>query len=158
MKSNHLFFLSVMYAGFLGIMSCSGGFSAKETITLESLLNEMVSVEELARFPDPYYICLQESSYDRSSVSPTLPGWFANNDGFGIIGIDSIEGRSEKIMFDETGPGVITRIWITTLDKRGVWRFYFDGSKTPGLVIPAYDLMQLEIPGAGLGFIQPHTS
>jgi len=36
-------------------------------------------------------------------------------------------------MFDEAGPGVITRIWITTLDKRGTWRFYFDGDDTPGV-------------------------
>ncbi|WP_029904881.1 glycoside hydrolase family 172 protein [Prevotella sp. 10(H)] len=132
--------------------------SQKDIIKLESLLDEMVSVEELSRFPDPYYTCHQESSYDRRSVSPGNPGWFANDDGFGIIRTDSVEGRIEKVMFDETGPGVITRIWITTIDKRGTWRFYFDGSSIPGWTIPAYDLMKINIPGLGLGMLQPHTS
>jgi hypothetical protein len=132
--------------------------SSKKIITLESLLDEMVSVEKQACFPDPYYVCLQESSYDRKSVSPDMPGWFANNDGFGVISVDTTGKGIEKVMFDEKGPGVITRIWITTIDKRGTWRFYFDGSKTPGLIIPAYDLMQLNIPALGYGLIQPHTS
>ena len=127
-------------------------------ITLESLLEEMVSIEESARFPDPYYICLQESSYDRRSVSPDGSDWFANNDGFGILRTDTVNGRIEKVMFDQTGPGVITRIWITTLDKRGTWRFYFDGSSEPGRIIPAYDLMQINIPALGPGLLQPHTS
>ncbi|MDR1920044.1 MAG: DUF2961 domain-containing protein [Tannerellaceae bacterium] len=145
-------------AGILSAFTCCNGNAPEERITMECLLDEMVSVEELSRFPDPYYLCLQESSYDRASVSPDLPAWFANNDGFGIIRLDSINGRKEKIMFDETGPGVITRIWITTLDKRGTWRFYFDGSETPGWTIPAYDLMKMNVAGAGLGLIQPHTS
>lgn len=132
--------------------------SKKNMITLESLLDEMVSVEEQARFPDPYYICLQESSYDRTSISKNQPGWFANNDGFGIIRIDTVKNRIEKVMFDETGPGIITRIWITTIDKRGTWRFYFDGASEPELIIPGYDLMKLNIPGASYGLIQPHTS
>ena len=131
---------------------------AKNVITLETLLDEMVSVEAQARFPEPYYISRQESSYDRASVSPDRPGWFANNDGFGVMRVDTIEGRIEKVMLDETGPGAITRIWITTIDKRGTWRFYFDGSDVPGLVVPAYDLMRLPIAGLGKGLVQPHTS
>jgi len=111
-----------------------------EVISLESLLDEMVSVEESARFPQPSYKCFQESSYDRRSVSPDSTNWFANADGFGVVRIDTIEGRTEKVMFDQTGPGVITRIWITTIDKRGIWRFYFDGSENANWVIPAYDL------------------
>ena len=150
--------LSVCALVFLFILAGCTGSSDKNTITLESLLDEMVSVEEQARFPDPYYICLQESSYDRSSVTKDQPGWFANNDGFGIMRTDTVNGRIEKVMFNETGPGVITRIWITTIDKRGTWRFYFDGAEDAELVIPGYDLMRLNIPGAGRGFIQPHTS
>lgn len=141
----------------LGLLfnSCDKG---EKVITLESLLEEMVSVEELSRFPDPYYTCHQESSYDRRSVSPDDPTWFANDDGFGIMRADTIGDRIEKVMFDETGPGVITRIWITTINKSGTWRFYFDGSSEPGWTIPAYDLMQINVPGIGRGLLQPHTS
>ena len=39
-------------------------------VTLDSLLDEMISVEESARYPLVPYRCLQVSSYDRSSVSP----------------------------------------------------------------------------------------
>ena len=127
-------------------------------ITLESLLDEMVSTEECAKLPEPCYTSHQESSYDRRSISPDRPGWFANNDGFGIIRVDTVNGRYEKVMFDEKGPGVITRIWITTIDKRGTWRFYFDGSTDARLIIPAYDLMQINIPVLGRGLLQPHTS
>ena len=156
MKSIKHIFTSVAIIGFL--VSCIGCEKQQKVITLESLLEEMVSVEELARFPYPYYTSHQESSYDRRSVSPDDPNWFANNDGFGIIRTDSTAGRIEKVMFDETGAGVITRIWITTIDKRGTWRFYFDGSPEPGWIIPAYDLMKINVPGIGLGLLQPHTS
>ena len=127
-------------------------------VTLDNLLDEMLSVEQQARIPYPSYKSGQVSSYDRRSVSPENDGWFANNDGFGIERTDTIDGRIEKVMFDEAGPGVITRIWITTLDKRGTWRFYFDGDDTPGLVIPAYDLMKLEIPEIKNGLVMAHTS
>ncbi|GAB6118972.1 glycoside hydrolase family 172 protein [Dysgonomonas termitidis] len=130
----------------------------EKVVTMETLLEEMVSVEELSRFPAPCYTCHQESSYDRRSVSPGDPAWFANDDGFGIVRVDTTGGRIEKVMFDQTGPGVITRIWITTLDKRGTWRFYFDGSAEPGWIIPAYDLMRINIPSLGPGLLQPHTS
>ena len=48
-------------------------------VTLETLLDEMVSVEEQALYPVPSYTCRQESSYDRASVSPDSAGWFANS-------------------------------------------------------------------------------
>lgn len=127
-------------------------------VTFEKLLDEMISAEQQARMPEPAYRSGQVSSYDRRSVSPDKPGWFANNDGFGIERTDTIDGRIEKVMFDEAGPGAVTRIWITTLDKRGTWRFYFDGSETPGLIIPAYDLMQLDMLEIKKGIVMAHTS
>lgn len=152
MKKYLLFYL----LGFVVLASCNN--TNKETITLEMLLEEMISVEEAARYPHPYYTSHQESSYDRRSISPDSANWFANADGFGIIRNDTIGNRIEKVMFDELGPGVITRIWITTIDKRGTWRFYFDGSDTPDWVIPAYDLMRIGINSLGKGLLQAHTS
>lgn len=60
-------------------------------VTLDSLLDEMISVEESARYPLVPYRCLQVSSYDRSSVSPDSSGWFANNDGYGIVRMDTYD-------------------------------------------------------------------
>jgi hypothetical protein len=129
----------------------------RQTITLETLLDEMVSYEESARFPLVPYLCQQESSYDRRSIHPDSAGWFANNDGFGIIRTDTINGRTENVLFDREGPGVITRIWLTTLNKQGIMRFYFDNSSEAQWTIPAYDLMQTGL-SLGKGLLQPHTS
>lgn len=130
----------------------------KPDVSLESLLDEMISWEEAARYPAIPYRCLQVSSYDRLSISPNSVHWFANDDGSGIERIETIEGRTEKVFFDDKGPGVITRIWITTTDRRGTWRFYFDGSSRANWEIPAYDMMQMNTPQLGRGFLQPHTS
>lgn len=62
-------------------------------VTFEKLLDEMISAEQQARMPEPAYRSGQVSSYDRRSVSPDKPGWFANNDGFGIERTDTIDGR-----------------------------------------------------------------
>lgn len=151
-----LFFLTIAIALIINVFSCKG---QKDVITLEVLLDEMISVEKLSRFPMPYYTSHQVSSYDRRSVSPNDPSWFANEgDGYGLVRVDTVNGRIEKVMFDEQSPGVITRIWVTTKDKRGTWRFYFDGSSNPGLIIPSYDLMKINIPGIGSGLLQSHTN
>ena len=114
-------------------------------ISVGTLLDEMVSRDAMTRFPSIPYTQKQVSSYDRRTVSPDLPGWFANDDGAGIERLDTIAGRVEKVMFDEMGPGVITRIWMTTKDKNGVIRIYIDGGEKPDIVIPAYDMKRFPV-------------
>lgn len=139
------------------LFSCTSNKPAK--VTLDSLLDEMISYEEATKFPDIPYVSIQSSSYDRASKVPGGEGWFANNDGFGSERTDTVDGRIEKVMMDVTCPGVITRIWITAIDKKGAIRFYFDGASSPQLVIPAYDLMKLNFAGDITGgFLLPHTS
>ncbi len=145
----------LIITGLLSYTACS---KKQEVITLEYLLDEMVSVKNVTHFPDPSFTTHQVSSFDRKSVSPDDPSWFANNDGYGVVRVDTVDGRIEKVMFDEKGPGVITRIWITTKDKRGTWRFYFDDAENPGLIIPSYDLMEIPVAGLGRGLLHPHTS
>ncbi len=128
-----------------------------EQVSLSGLLDEMVSYDESARFPAVFFKTGMESSYDRRSVSPDDSQWFANNDGFGYIRLDSIEGRAEKVLFDRAGPGVITRFWQTTTEKTGILRFYFDDSTEPMLVADAFDLSRLELP-IGDVLLQKHTS
>ena len=128
-------------------------------ITLDTLLDEMISYEDVTQFPDPYYTCLQASSYDRLSISPDSANWGANDDGYQgghFIRIDTINGRIEKVMLDHQAPGVITRIWITSLDKKAKVKFYFNGANEPQFVIPAYDLTQIGIAGVGEGIVFPH--
>lgn len=127
--------------------SCSKGSNSKPDIkiNMETLLDELVSYDMVARFPDIVYTQKQVSSYDRRSVSPDSEGWFANGDGAGYERLDTINGRLEKVMFDEVGPGVVTRIWLTTKEKYGTMRFYFDGQETPLILIPAYDMKRFPV-------------
>lgn len=129
----------------------------QQEITLESLLKEMTDREAMTRFPESGYIQKQVSSYDRRSVAPDKEGWFANVDGGGYERLDTIQGRLEKVMFEEKGPGVITRIWMTTKDKYGMMRIYLDGAEEPQIVIPAYDMKRfpLDVP-EGLSLTHTH--
>lgn len=129
-------FLSI----YLSLLCVTVHLSAHDTITLSSLLKEMVSFEKAVEYPEPYYTCKMASSYDRRTQSPDKDWWYANEDGTGYNRLDTIQGRIEKVMFEETGPGVITRIWITTPIKNGILRFYFDDEEKPRIIIPAYDM------------------
>jgi uncharacterized repeat protein (TIGR02543 family) len=124
-------------------------------VSISSLLDEMLSFEAAALYPA--YTCRQQSSYDRRSVSPGNADWFANDDGGGYIRTETNAGRTEKVLFEDNGPGVITRIWMTTQNRNGVLRFYFDSSATAGWTIPAYDMLQAGL-GLGAGLCQPHIN
>ncbi|MBL9127066.1 MAG: DUF2961 domain-containing protein, partial [Verrucomicrobiales bacterium] len=106
-------------------------------IGIESLLAEMTSPEDLARFPDPPYASLQASSYNRESVHRDRPGWFADSDGIGFLRTETIEGRTEWVLLDHDGPGCLTRIWTPYFyydlaDHVGPnVRIYLDGSTQP---------------------------
>lgn len=128
------------------------------TVSLGSLLREMGSMDETTRWPEPAYVCRQTSSYDRRAVTPGTPEWFSNNDGFGFIRRDTLQGRPVKILFDAEGPGAITRIWLTTTNPAGTLRFYIDDLEEAAWIVPTYDLMQFGIPELGRGLLQPHTS
>ena len=61
--------------------------SIPDSVTLESLLNEMINRDLLPRLPRPAYLCLQFSCYNRRSVTPADPdGWFAGG-GFGLFSL-----------------------------------------------------------------------
>ncbi len=109
----------------------------QECITLDSLLDEMIDRDRLARFPEIEYESLQASSYDRSSVVPDQPGWFSNGDCCGYIRTEQIGGQTEYVIMEHDGPGCITRMWTPffyhSLSNHGGpnIRFYLDGASTP---------------------------
>ncbi len=108
-----------------------------ETIDLTSLLHEMVDRDQITRFPENGYKCLQASSYNRESVSPDKPGWFADSDGIGYIRIEENNGQKEWVIMEDNGPGVITKIWAVCFyyglnDTTGAnIKFYLDGNPEP---------------------------
>ncbi len=159
MRNNcHRFFLFVVLALFFSSGNATSRRSQKSgsppyPISLSSLLDEMMDRRAVTEFPAPFYQTAQTTSYDRRTVAPDLPGWYGNDDGRGFIRTEVNNGRQERVFFDEKGPGVVTRLWITTSDKQGTLRFYFDGEQEASIVIPAFDLNMFPLPiGAGLMF------
>ena len=145
--------------GLIFVLSgCSGNAVQEQpSITLSGLMDEMVRIELDPCFPEPYYSAKQLTSYDRRSVIPNTPSWHANDDWGGFIRYEANNGRVEKVLFDEQGPGVITRIITTGGDKDANLRIYFDGEKEACITIPSYDIAKLpiDIP-AGMIYMHEH--
>ena len=130
---------------------------AAASVSLDSLLTEMVDVEAIARWPEPEFRCKQASSYDRQKVAPDKPGWFANNDNTQYIRTEETDGRKENVMMVADGPGAIVRFWLTAGgDKQGVIRIYLDGDKSPAVTFTDFDLLKGDLQvGAPLAQAHP---
>jgi len=123
------------------LFSCS----QPDAVSIESLLNEMVDREAIAKYPDKNFRLKQESSYNRASVSPEdSKGWFTNHDynssdkDHNFLRIDTINGEREWVMMDHDGAGAIVRTWMpfaksNTPNTTNIIRIYLDGSETPTL-------------------------
>jgi hypothetical protein len=81
----------------------------KDVVGLSTLLEEMTTVEEVAMYPAIPYRSL------------------------------SVSGRAEGVLFDQKGPGVITRLRLSGSDQ-GVLRFYFDGASVAEITLQAGNL------------------
>ncbi|WP_152032605.1 glycoside hydrolase family 172 protein [Ereboglobus luteus] len=137
MKPKTLLLATLLFAIFAGAANAG-------TITIKSLLDEMTDRDERARFPDPAFTCAQFSSYDRASVAPDKPGWFANSDRSMFLRVERNNGRREFVMLDAKGPGAIVRFWMTFAGKdcgRGTMRIYIDGAGTPAVEGTAFDIL-----------------
>lgn len=116
-------FAAVAVAFVCGSFVSSCVKETEKQVSLPGLLDEMLSAEESARYPAIPY---------RS---------FA------------LSGQAGETLFDKRGPGVITRIRLASEDKRGVLRFYFDGSASAELTLRAYSFSQLDVPEAVGGLL-----
>ena len=145
---------TILIAVLVGVLLAA--VCARAEVTLESLLQEMTNYAAVARWPKPEFTCKQASSYDRATVAPDKPGWFANSDQNQFIRTETIQGRAEKVMLDAAGPGCIVRFWLTTdRNKKGILRIYLDGAVEPALAFPAYDLLSGDLK-IGPPLVQPH--
>jgi hypothetical protein len=128
---------------FLAGVWIAGGACAGGPVTTLSLLREMTDREAVARFPDPAYTSRQFGSYDRGTVAPDQPGWFANDDRSKFLRVETNGVRRECVMLDATGPGAIVRFWVTVAgtDGTGILRIYLDGSGTPEIEGKVLDVL-----------------
>lgn len=120
----------------------------QESITIASLLEEMIDRDRITQFPEMAYECKQASSYNRESRSPDLPGWFADSDGIGFIRTEENNGKKEWVLMEDEGPGVITKIWAVCFyyglqDTIGAnINFYLDGETTPTISTNFFQLVK----------------
>lgn len=121
--------------------------AAPKPITLETLLEEMVDRDTIARLPDPAYTCKQASSYDRHSTEPGSPTWWANMDRSYFVRVEENGGRTEHVLMDVEGPGAVVRFWATWHGpgggefSNGTMRIYLDGQPEPAVAGPLADLI-----------------
>ncbi len=107
---------------------------AAQELTLASFAEEVGSVRAVALKPTNTFTARQFSSYDRRSVSRANggdDGWFANGDQGQFLRSEVRDGKTEWVMADVDGPGVVTRIW--SADPKGVMRVYIDGADAPAI-------------------------
>lgn len=135
----HLLFLMVVF--FAGISNSIG-----QTISTESLLEEMVNRENITRSPEPAYVVGQFSSYDRNSTEVNGSTWFANWDRSQWIRIENNQGRREFVMMDIDGPGAIVRFWLTVASYggNGILRIYIDNNESPVVEGDVFEILSGE--------------
>ena len=117
----------------------SGTITSAQTpqVTFKSLLQEMGDRSAETYFPLPEYKSLQASSYNRESISPDKPGWFADSDGVAWIREETNGGKKEYVIMEHDGPGCITRMWTPFFyynfdNRKGPnVKIYLDGAKKP---------------------------
>ncbi len=106
-------------------------------VTFESLLKEMGDRTNITQWPDNEFRSLQASSYNRVSVAPDKPGWFADGDGISWIREEINNGKKEYVIMENDGPGCITRMWTPFFyynfnNRIGPnVRIYLDGNDEP---------------------------
>ncbi len=125
--TKHILRLMVIIA-FFGLCNYA---SAETEVNIQSLLDEMINRENVARWPQPSYTCKQVSSYDRGAKAPGKPSWFANGDASSFIRTEKHGNRKEYVICDIKGPGAIVRFWMTKTKHTGTIRVYLDGADAP---------------------------
>jgi hypothetical protein len=128
---------------FIAILAALASSSLAQ-VTVHSLLQETTDLTRLTRRPSPAYTMAQASSYDRKSVKPGNPDWFANDDHGQYVRSYSRYGRTEYVLADLKGPGAVMRFWSANPD--GIVHFYFDGEEVPRLEAPLQWLLDGDVP------------
>lgn len=136
-----------------GLIAMVWASSACAQYNLGSLVDEMVNRDRLAVHPDGRYTQHQASSYDRNPTPLGAPSSYANADTANFIRTTVINGRTEHVMMEDTGPGALTRWWMTGAGNTdGQVNVYIDGSTTPAWSGRFHDLSNATPFGSALAF------
>ncbi len=128
--------------------------SAESVINLGVLLDETTNLERLATAESMDYITRQFSSYDRKSTDPavlTEENWFANADRGHCLRKEWVGWRSEYVLMEADGPGVIVRFWSANPNDGGTVKIYLDHQESPVIEMP----LETFLGGTAEPFIAP---
>lgn len=129
----------------IGLGSVRAQAPGRTTVSIESLLREMIDRDSVTRFPATDFRLKQHSSYNRASTTPDdVEGWFNNKDNsttekdHNFIRVEEKDGRKEWVLMDHEGPGAIVRTWMPWRGQRKPGtdieiRIYLDGEDEPVL-------------------------
>lgn len=116
--------------------------SCIRSVNIESLLEEMSDRENLTYLPEQQYKLKQASSYNRETVAPDEPGWYANGDMSHFVRVENNNKRREFVLFDQEGPGAIVRWWMTFWRaENGILRIYLDNDTAPEIEGAPFDVI-----------------
>ena len=152
MKSKILHGFALLALFVPALKSAEANAAVSPTISLQSLLNEMVDRDAGAKWPAPAFVCKEASSHDRTKTDPSnAETWHSNHDWGQFIRTEVNEGRQEWVIMEDTGAGAITRFWTPLKGdlNDAVIRFYLDGSSTPACSAKFNELFR------GCGFVPP---
>lgn len=114
----------------VGLLLC-GNAARADQVSIESLLNELIDLESMTRFPEPSYRLVQSSSRepDKDSLLSTMQ---LTQEDVARAGSRDIEASSETVLFQQSGPGALVRIFLRPLDQARLrLRIYIDESRRP---------------------------
>lgn len=127
------------------VVTVSSCTKSEKSISIETLLHEMIDLDMVAKFPQDNFRLKQESSYNRASVSPEdSVGWFTNHDfnrtdkDHNFLRIEENNGQKEWVLMDHQGAGAIVRTWMPFRSTKNpktdiIIKFYLDGAEQPAL-------------------------
>ncbi len=141
--------IAIAYSVVLGIASAQ--------ITIGTLADELADRDQLTQHPGNSFTLEQASSHDTrngTALGSQLgsPWGFENVDFGNYIRQETNQGRQELVLFEDSGPGAITRWWSTGINgallNNNNFRIYVNGSNSPVLTQSATGL----VGGNNVGF------
>jgi|GEM_PF-4809283 len=101
-------------------LAAVGGYA--DEVDLGSLLSEMLDRTKIAEFPDPAFVCKQASSYNRKSVQPGQPAWYATGDYSQFIRCDKTLKFNMELMHWQSNTSIdyaATTYWYAADNATG---------------------------------------
>jgi hypothetical protein len=124
--------LSILITLLAHLAFADATISRNDSITFETLLQELIDRSVVAEQPGTPYRLLRASSYERKSVGKDAECWYANEDWSNYVRKEVVNGKEEYVLMDQDGPGAITRFGTGGHpNQKNHLCIYIDGNEAP---------------------------